>query len=147
MDATPDLLAKLLARLDALEAKVASLERPAAATAMVEAIYREFGNRTVVLAEVAKVALAKPELHAAITAALGAGWTVRKLGKLFARLRLQDLGGYMITQPSRIDRAGAMWTISPPPRVSASKPADPVSPNAEHVDSNLATGADTCGLN
>jgi len=113
MDASPDLIAKLVARIDALEAEMASLKRPAAEGAMVEAIGRANGGRGLfVLAEVAKWAAGDPALHGAITAALGADWNTWKLGKAFARLEGQNLGGLTVTKvASRKERAGVIWSI------------------------------------
>jgi hypothetical protein len=100
-----------LRRIDKLESDVRTLSRPAAKVAMVEALAMTYGEAAFVTAETRKLANGRPELDAAIIAAVCVDWTPKKLGNALSSLQGETLGGYVVIQLSRDDRAGAIWRI------------------------------------
>lgn len=102
----PELVARLMRRLFALEAENQALRSGAspADLALVKNLAVEFGHEATTAREIAARAEAAPVLRLSISAALGGGWSVRALGK-----RLAKLAGCGVRRVQAADSAGAVW--------------------------------------
>lgn len=105
-----DVIAGLLERIAvALEANLAPRRREVGV--LLRAIHARVADRVFVapeLIEYAEISDAE-ELRSAILAAVGS-LNARKLGKLFARVEGEDLGGYRLRRVGT-DRAGITWQV------------------------------------